>query len=64
MDQGIALNTLKIQIAALSVFLDQRLALEPLIKRFLLDRERLTPIRIKIPALESDVGVGGAHESY
>lgn len=45
-DQGIALNTLKVQVAALSVFLGQRLLLDPLIKRFLLARERLNPIRI------------------
>lgn len=47
-DQGISPNTLRVQIAALSVFLDQRLALEPLIKRFLLARERVTPVRMNV----------------
>lgn len=40
-----ALNILRVQVVALSVFLDKRLMLDPLIKRFLLARDRLTPVR-------------------
>lgn len=42
---GVALNTLRVQVVALPVFLDQSLALDSLVK-ILLARERLTPVRI------------------
>ena len=38
-DLGLKVSTLRVQIAALSVYLDRRLAKEDLIKRFLLARE-------------------------
>lgn len=40
-----AVNTPRVQVAALSMFLDSRLALNPLIKRFLLARERVSPVK-------------------
>ncbi|XP_077335146.1 uncharacterized protein LOC143980678 isoform X1 [Lithobates pipiens] len=45
-EQGLATKTLKAQVAALSCFLERRLALDPLIKRFLLVRERLSPVQV------------------
>lgn len=43
-EQGLAAKTLRVQVAALSSFLDKRLSLDPLIKRFLSARERMSPV--------------------
>lgn len=41
-----AVNTLQVQVASLSVFMDTRLAKEALVIRFLFARERVTPVTI------------------
>ncbi|XP_040192735.1 uncharacterized protein LOC120926675 isoform X1 [Rana temporaria] len=45
-DKGLATRTLRVQVAALSYFLDRRLSLDPLVKRFLIARDRLSPVHI------------------
>ena len=44
MDLGLATRTLRVQVAALSYFLDRTLSGDPLIKRLLTARDRLSPI--------------------
>lgn len=46
-DQGLATKTqLRVQVAALSSFVDRRLALNPLNKRFLSARERMSLVQM------------------
>ncbi|XP_068117916.1 uncharacterized protein [Hyperolius riggenbachi] len=46
-EKGLALSTIKVQISALSVYLDKKLALDPLIIRFVKSIERNRPVMIK-----------------
>ncbi|XP_068110229.1 uncharacterized protein [Hyperolius riggenbachi] len=43
-ERGLALSTIKVQVAAISVFVDKKLALDPLVIRFMKSVERLRPI--------------------
>ncbi|XP_077321991.1 uncharacterized protein LOC143955744 [Lithobates pipiens] len=47
-DKGLAISTLKVQITALSVFLDQPLAIDPLVSRFFKGLTRIKPVPFKI----------------
>lgn len=61
-DKGLSVNTLKVQVATLSLFLDVRLAKEPLIKRFLLARAKHTPRLIKqIPPWDLSLDLNAPH---
>lgn len=46
MDQGLATSTLRVQVAALSAFLYNRLSMDPLIKRLLLAKERMNLVKM------------------
>ncbi|XP_068091948.1 uncharacterized protein [Hyperolius riggenbachi] len=43
-ERGLALSTIKVQVAAISVFVDKKLALDPLVIRFMKSVERSRPI--------------------
>lgn len=46
-DQGLALGTIKVQIAALSVYLEKSSQEDPLISRFCKAIAKCTPVRFK-----------------